>query len=95
MMQLDIEYVEKKSLWLDIKILAKTVPAILLQLWDVKIAAKFGNRAAQGAGMDASLSRNGQGDSVLVKTSLDTTRSSRLAATPRTGLQAAPEPIDG
>jgi exopolysaccharide production protein ExoY len=95
MMELDIEYVEKKSVWLDIQILAKTGPAILLQLWDVKIAGKFKGGAARVNGTDANLSRNGQGETVLIKTSLDTTRGTRLTATPRTGLQAAPGPIDG
>jgi hypothetical protein len=95
MMELDIEYVEKKSLWLDIQILARTGPAILLQLWDVKIAGKFSGGAAKGGGMDVSFSQNGQREPVIVNTSLDTTRGSRLAATQRTGLRAAPEPIDG
>jgi lipopolysaccharide/colanic/teichoic acid biosynthesis glycosyltransferase len=30
-MQLDLEYIDKWSLWLDIKILMRTVPAVLLR----------------------------------------------------------------
>ncbi len=37
MMLLDIEYVRKKTLWMDLIIIFKTVPAILVQLWDAKI----------------------------------------------------------
>ena len=35
MMELDLQYVERKSLWLDLKILARTPIAILRQCWDV------------------------------------------------------------
>jgi lipopolysaccharide/colanic/teichoic acid biosynthesis glycosyltransferase len=28
-MQMDIEYIDKWSLWLDVKILARTIPAVL------------------------------------------------------------------
>jgi hypothetical protein len=35
MMALDIQYVERKSLGLDMKILAGTLPAILRQCWDL------------------------------------------------------------
>lgn len=35
MMELDLQYVERKSLWLDLRILARTPIAILLQCWDV------------------------------------------------------------
>jgi exopolysaccharide production protein ExoY len=34
---LDLYYVEHKSLWLDIKIIALTIPAILLLVWEMKI----------------------------------------------------------
>lgn len=40
MMELDLAYVEKKSLFLDLKIMVCTVPAILVQVWDLRIAGK-------------------------------------------------------
>jgi exopolysaccharide production protein ExoY len=40
MMELDLAYVEKKSLLLDLKIMVCTVPAILFQVWDLKIWRK-------------------------------------------------------
>lgn len=36
MIELDIEYARKKSLWLDLKIMFKTVPALLVQMWDMR-----------------------------------------------------------
>ncbi len=95
MMELDIEYVEKKCLWLDLQILAETTPAILVQLWDVKIARKIADRAARTRGVDLSLPRNGGRDSVLIKNSQNTTRNPTLAATHRTRLRAAPRTTDG
>lgn len=40
MMELDLAYVEQKSLFLDLKILAGTLPAVLQQCWDVKIGCR-------------------------------------------------------
>jgi lipopolysaccharide/colanic/teichoic acid biosynthesis glycosyltransferase len=45
MIELDLEYVEKKSLWMDVKILFRTVPAVLAQAYEVKIK----NRSARKA----------------------------------------------
>jgi lipopolysaccharide/colanic/teichoic acid biosynthesis glycosyltransferase len=45
MMELDITYVETKSLFLDLKIIAFTLPAILLQVWDLQA----GRRASRNA----------------------------------------------
>ena len=36
MMQLDIEYARTKSLWLDLKIIFKTIPALLVQMSDMR-----------------------------------------------------------
>lgn len=37
MMDLDLQYVARKSLWFDMTILLRTTPAILMQAWDVKV----------------------------------------------------------
>lgn len=44
MMQLDIEYARTKSLTLDLKIILKTVPALLVQMWDTRIHGKAAPR---------------------------------------------------
>ncbi len=46
MMNLDLEYVRDKSLWLDMKIIARTIPAILKLIWEMKIKPKRGLRTA-------------------------------------------------
>ena len=40
MIQLDIEYTKKKSLGLDLKIILKTVPALLIQVWETRFKKK-------------------------------------------------------
>lgn len=37
MMHLDIDYVRRKSLWLDVLIIVKTIPAVAVQMWDLKV----------------------------------------------------------
>ena len=51
MMELDLAYVEKKSLFLDLDILIRTVPAILLQAWDTKKLRKTAPLASAGLGL--------------------------------------------
>lgn len=41
MIQLDIEYSKTKSLWLDFKIIFKTIPALLVQMLETKQSKKF------------------------------------------------------
>jgi lipopolysaccharide/colanic/teichoic acid biosynthesis glycosyltransferase len=41
MMQLDIEYARTKSLILDLKVIFKTVPALLEQMWDSRLRRKI------------------------------------------------------
>jgi lipopolysaccharide/colanic/teichoic acid biosynthesis glycosyltransferase len=56
MMELDLQYVEEKSLLLDLKILARTPIAILLQCWDLamsRINAPAGDRQASQAAAGA------------------------------------------
>lgn len=36
MMDLDIHYAKNKSIWLDLCIIAKTIPAILVQTWEIR-----------------------------------------------------------
>ena len=40
MMELDLRYVRRQSLWLDLKILARTIPAVLVQLYEVRLKPK-------------------------------------------------------
>ena len=40
MMELDIEYTRRKNLFLDLKIIFLTVPALLVQMWDMRQAKK-------------------------------------------------------
>ena len=47
MIQLDIEYARTKSLWFDIKIILKTIPALLIQMWDTRKKKKLHARVAQ------------------------------------------------
>jgi lipopolysaccharide/colanic/teichoic acid biosynthesis glycosyltransferase len=37
MMHLDIDYVRSKTLWMDLTIILKTIPAIMVQLWEAKM----------------------------------------------------------
>jgi exopolysaccharide production protein ExoY len=45
MVDLDLKYVREKSLGLDLKIIALTVPAVLKLVWEMKLRPKFGMRA--------------------------------------------------
>jgi lipopolysaccharide/colanic/teichoic acid biosynthesis glycosyltransferase len=40
MMELDVEYSRRKTLWLDLRIIVMTIPALLVQMWDMKVAKK-------------------------------------------------------
>lgn len=46
MMQLDIEYARTKSLFLDLKIVLKTVPALAVQMWESRAQKKAAPRTA-------------------------------------------------
>jgi len=50
MMQLDIKYTRNKTLWLDLMIILKTIPAILGQVWH---ARKRGKNASAGSPVPA------------------------------------------
>jgi len=47
MIQMDIEYARTKSLWLDIKIILKTIPALMIQVWDTRKKKRLHPRASQ------------------------------------------------
>lgn len=47
MMAYDLRYVREKSLGMDIVILLRTVPAMLAQAWDVKMARRRARKAAE------------------------------------------------
>jgi hypothetical protein len=47
MVDLDLKYVREKSLWLDLKIMALTIPAILKLIWEMKILPKLGMRPVE------------------------------------------------
>jgi len=36
MMRLDIEYARNKTLWLDLEIIFKTIPALMIQMWEMR-----------------------------------------------------------
>jgi exopolysaccharide production protein ExoY len=46
MIQLDIKYVRTKTLWLDLKIILKTIPALLVQVLETRMKTKFARRTA-------------------------------------------------
>ena len=50
MIRLDIEYAERLSFWLDLKIILRTVPALWGQYSDLREAHRQGAEAAQGLG---------------------------------------------
>jgi hypothetical protein len=39
-MQLDIEYARNQSVWLDLKIIFKTIPVLLSQMWNLRRTTK-------------------------------------------------------
>jgi exopolysaccharide production protein ExoY len=39
--ELDVYYVDHKSLWLDLKIIAMTIPAIVVQVWEMRKRSKL------------------------------------------------------
>ena len=53
MMELDIEYTRRKNLWLDLKIIFMTIPALIVQMWDMKQAKKSSNKASNSVAVSA------------------------------------------
>ena len=46
MIQLDIKYARNKTLWLDLKIILKTIPAMMIQMWDTWLRKKSRSQPA-------------------------------------------------
>jgi len=47
MIQLDIKYARTKTLWLDLKIIFKTIPALMIQMWETWVKKNSRSQAAQ------------------------------------------------
>lgn len=58
MIRLDLAYTEKKSLWLDVKIILGTPPAILRQVLDTRHQRKRVVAPSNSAGIDSTESGN-------------------------------------
>ena len=52
MMELDIKYARTKTLWLDLKIIFKTVPALVIQMWDTWVKKNSRQQLAQSRSAD-------------------------------------------
>jgi len=44
MIQLDIRYARSKTLWLDLKIILKTIPTLMVQIWETRMKRKPAGR---------------------------------------------------
>lgn len=58
MIQLDIRYARSKTLWLDLKIIIKTIPALIIQMWDTWVK-KNNSRLQPGKSGHANSARSG------------------------------------
>ena len=47
MIQLDIRYARNKTIWLDLKIIFKTIPTLIIQLWETRVQRKSAARLAK------------------------------------------------
>jgi lipopolysaccharide/colanic/teichoic acid biosynthesis glycosyltransferase len=95
MMDLDIAYVENKTLFLDIKIIAGTPIAIIKQVWDVRAGRQAAAREKAAAVAARVQPQSSPRAAMLRPQAQELSRSPGLAAAHRNGLRAAPEPMDG
>jgi len=58
MIQLDIKYARCKTIWLDLKIILKTIPALMIQMWETRVQRKIALRSARSKTVDANQSDN-------------------------------------
>lgn len=81
MMQLDIRYARNKTLWMDLMIIFKTVPALLVQMWDTLVrkmaAAPAGAAQASQASRTGREERLGQGSFMTVANAVTDTEHRR------------------
>jgi hypothetical protein len=89
MMELDLQYARRKSLLLDLKILARTPAAILLQCWDMAM----GRRAARAEARQACAAAR-EPVSLPANNSRGTSRPAAAAGAYRAGLRTALRPAD-
>jgi len=95
MMELDIAYVESKSVFLDAKILARTFPAILLQVFDVHASRKSAAKApATETGARRMAPRAGL-EPVLADARQEMEPGPMAATGHRTGSGTSRKPMDG
>jgi lipopolysaccharide/colanic/teichoic acid biosynthesis glycosyltransferase len=47
MIQLDIKYARSKTIWLDLKIIFMTVPALMIQMWETRVQRKLALQSAK------------------------------------------------
>lgn len=65
MMELDLAYVGKKSLFLDLKIILFTIPAILIQVWDTRIGRRAAAKSAPVTALGLGLITHGSRETAL------------------------------
>jgi lipopolysaccharide/colanic/teichoic acid biosynthesis glycosyltransferase len=96
MMELDVAYVETKSLFLDVKILAMTLPAILLQVWDVRSGLREATKKPKPVETAArTMPRSNPRGRVFSPESSNLARSHAPISAHHATLRGAPGPMDG
>jgi lipopolysaccharide/colanic/teichoic acid biosynthesis glycosyltransferase len=58
MIQLDIKYARSKTIWLDLKIMIMTVPALMIQMWETRVQRKLALRSAKSKTVDSDQADN-------------------------------------
>jgi lipopolysaccharide/colanic/teichoic acid biosynthesis glycosyltransferase len=74
MIQLDIKYARSKTIWLDLKILFMTVPALMIQMWDTRVQRRLALQSAKSKTVDSNRTDN---ESCVAKTALITVAGGR------------------